>query len=299
MFTKMLVTLSSETRSKTLCYRIRSHHSAQIWANCVNQANLKSQLRENDRFYNFPKNPRSSLENVLTMLTETIETLRVFHPEIKIPSINRADIQASVNQLHFEFAHGHHVTKIIDDKNAKAWSDFNIFLHNIESLLKSDYIKKTTGLFPARIVFTWEVDQRVSIPESCYKDFSLRQEFGMVYANYSQVGRQFAEMCFAGDDILADEHIQPSRYISADTMLWFGATAGHNWEITSFRKIEKWFAERSQRFNNLGFFWPDPKLSLGHIPVARLENELHSISEISEFIEDLEGLNTVSAVQIK
>lgn len=77
-------------------------------------------------------------------------------------------------------------------------------------------------------------------------------------------------MYLTADDQLQDEHIQPARYFSADLSMWFGPDLHKNKEKKVHETLALWFNQRSVRFNRLGFFWEDPKLSLGHVPVSDL-----------------------------
>lgn len=294
----MILTLSDKLNNTTqIEFQIRTTLSAQLWAKSIEEAGAFG-LRESDRFYNFPQQDRSNLEHLLSSLEENIKNLSCLHPEINFPTLDLNRLQESINDLHFNFAHGHHVTKNITALNEKSWGTFNTTLHNIEAVLSNDYSIKHTGLSNARVVFTWNKTFSQIIPNECYSDFSVSYEFGTVYANYSQVGRHFYEMFRSQDDQLADEHIQPSRFISADTNIWLGPTSGHAFELKSYEQIKDWFENRKERFNRLGYFWGDPQLAIGQIPVARLAEPLVSIKEIKSYVEKLSKFSKVLSVKV-
>ncbi len=274
---------------------MRNTAAAQLWANCISSA-TKDGLCETNRFYHFPN--QESLGDYLSRLMLIIEKLKRHHPTLDFPEIDLDNIQKSVNNLHFNFAHSHHVTKLVNEINHDDWRVFNVLLHAIEFSLMTTGSKQMTGLETSRIVFTWNSAHKVLIPDECYDDFFLGYDFGTVYANYSQIGRHFVEMFFSGDDSLADEHIEPSRFISADTSIWLGPTTGHYYTKDLNRRIEIWFEKRKERFNRLGYFWNDKKLALGRIPVARLTDLLYTKKEIEEFVEKVSRFNIVESAYV-
>lgn len=297
-FKKLKVVVASpDGRTKDLSFLVQNRASAQIWAGCLAKA-IPEGLRETKRFNNFPGQKRSQLNFILDDLQTVIVRLKRLHPTLEFPALDLQDLQNSVNNLHFNFAHGHHVTKHINSSNSDLWGEFNILLHTTESVLRNQKHYESTGLHNARIDFTWQNCHAVPIPEESYVDFTIRFDFGTVFLNYAQVGRHIYEMYWAQDDHLADEHILPQRVISANTTIFLGPTMGHEAEKRMLADIEKWFAERQARFNRLGFFWGDPKLALGRIPVARIEEPLYTVSEISQFVSELSAYNEVQSVHV-
>lgn len=297
-FKKMIVTLKNQKGEQTkLEYNIRKTKSAQLWANSLHKAST-SGFRENDRFSNFPNHPRSNLQNLIGQLQELIFVLKDLHPELNFPIVDPNHLQESVNLLHHSFAHSHLVTNTITEKNERPWLEYNTLLHAIEGILISQKYESDIALPLAGIIFTWKDQCRVDIPEDCYKDFIFSKQFGTAYVNYSQVGRHFHELYFSQDQHLDDAHIQPYRYISADTWLWFGPSTGHFLEKATMDRMESWFTKHKARFNKLGFYWGDPKLAIGNIPVATLSEPHYSVEEIKAFIEHLALFNEVHMVEI-
>ena len=297
-FTNMLVLLSNETgNSIELNYQIRNTLSAQIWAKCIHEAESLG-LREINRFYNFPGQSRADIDWLVRYLEEIISSLQSFHPDLSFPQLDRDNLQQSVNELHFNFAHSHHVTKRINDLNRDKWSSFNVILHAIEAAIVNKRILNHTGLNASRIVFTWNSLHRADIPNECYNDFAIDHSFGTAYVNYAQVGRHFYEIFRSQDCQLADEHIQPYRFISADTNLYFGPTAGHGFSKTVYEQMKNWFFLHNERFSRLGFEWGDPKLAIGQIPVATLREPLYTEKEINSFLSLLATFTRVSKVSV-
>jgi len=301
VFTEMYVELSDETgvikQNRILEYQIRKTKSAQIWAQAIHNAHScpLGGLRERDRFDNFPSNPRASLDHLLGILYDTVEKLRALHPELDFPEVDLNDLQNSINYLHFHFVHSHHVTKSVTAESHDHWTRFNMVLHAIESK-----IAPQADAFPnALLIFTWHDNARYEIPDESYSEFCLNMEFGTAYSQYSQIGRHFTEMYWSGDDHLADEHVLPARVISGDTLLWFGPSRDQFWAMGHLLDLEKWFMARRERFERLGHRWGDPRLALGQIPVARLRDSLHTMKELSDFVQSLAGYNRVENVWLK
>lgn len=295
-FKNMLVLLSNERdEAIELNYQIMNTESAQIWANCIYAAK-EDGLREANRFYNFPGQDRADIDYMIAKLEKTTKLLSSFHPDLDFPTLDRTNLQRSVNELHFNFAHSHHVTNKINDFNRDAWSDFNVLLHAIEVYIGNKISLEYTGLCASRIVFTWNSPNRLDIPDQCYDDFVIDYSFGTAYVNYCQVGRHFYEIFRAKDSQLADEHIQPYRYISANSMLYFGPSTGHAFAKSMYEQMGIWFSNNRERFDRLGFNWGDPKLAIGQIPVASLCEPLYSQKKISSFVTFLATFTKVSKV---
>lgn len=297
-YTMMEVQLGNDQGLSTvLKYQIRDTEAAQIWAQCLSH-DASNGFREDDRFYNFPNQSRSNIDYLCQELEALTLKLQSFHPELKFPRLDKLNLQQSINHLHINFAHGHHVTMHINKENELYWDRFNILLHEIESVMMNEKTSQHLTNSLSRIVFTFKNMRTVPIPDNSYKDFTLGIDFGVAYVNYCQVGRHFLEMFDANDDQLADEHILPLRSISADTSLWFGPTLGSYHEINKMNKMKEWFEHRKDRFNTLGFFWDDPKLALGRIPVARLTEQIYTAAEIKRFAERLAVFNKVVRVSV-
>ena len=297
-FNKMLVFLSNEAGdSIELNYQIRNTLSAQIWAKCIHEAEPLG-LRETNRFQNFPGQAWADIDWLIRYLEDIISSLQSLHPDLSFPQLDRDNLQQSVNELHFNFAHSHHVTKKINNLNRDKWSSFNVILHAIEAAIFNSRTLDRTGLNASKIVFTWNSSHKTDIPDECYNDFAIDHSFGTAYTNYAQVGRHFYEIFSSQDCQLADEHIQPYRFISADTNLYFGPTAGHGFSKATRGQIENWFLLRQERFNRLGFVWKDPRLAIGQIPVARLHEPLYTEREINSFISLLAKFTKVSKVSV-
>lgn len=294
---KVKLRASKTQNERELEYEIRKHPVAQLWADQL-KLSLSSGLKENNRFYNFHADPDKELTIYIERLKKNIEALRKLHPELKIDDLDTNNLGPSINHLHYNFAHSRLVEDLIDDSNRKTWDEFNVLLHAIESVMESQKAVKGMGLPLARIVFTWNDHHRITTPETFYDEYSLHINFGHVYINYAQTGRQIYEMYMNNDLSLHDEHIQPARYISGDTILWFGGDIGHRRALEIEKNVQEWFEKNKERFNKLGFHWGDPKLALGQIAVGRLKNLPYHTKEMKALIQELSEYDEVRSVEV-
>ena len=271
------VQLASKNEKKfTLRYQIRQHEVGAIWAACLEKANAYG-LKETDRFSGFAD--RSS--QLLVRLQATITELKKIHPLLKFPEISATHLQESINRLHTNFAHSHLVEQLITPENTNLWTEFKVLLHALESHTKEAN---------ARIVFTWNEKNRVEIPSHLYPEFNIGLEFGHAYFNYAQVGRQIHEIFYAKDKQVPPEHIQPARFFSADTFLWFGQNFAEK-ELKI--KMENWFTKNEFNFN-----WKDPQLAIGQVTVARLAEMPASEDEKLKFIEKISEFDHILSVNL-
>lgn len=298
-FSELDVTVSNpQGETHTLTYSIKNTLAAQTWAQRLSLS-VGSGIWENSRFYNFPGNPKSNIQEVLRSIEGIVKQLKDFHPGLAFPALDEANLQKSVNEMHFNFAHSHHVTKLITRENHLVWRDFNVLLHTIEEILRSAQVEKEKGIPLCRIVFTFVEPNRVPIPDASFQDFTLSTEFGTAYTNYTQTGRHFHEMFCANDDHLDDEHIRPARLLGGNTCLWLGPSSTPVEDFLQNQEMKAWFEARAERFNRLGHYWGDPKLAIGRLPVAKLKYAPQTKGEMLQMIHSLASFNTVSAVQIR
>lgn len=299
-FQTLKVTLRSSRTQQTrvLEYEIRQHPVAQLWARQL-KLSIPSGFKENDRFYNFVADPEKELATYIGRLKKNIEVLRKLHPELKIDDLDTKSLSSSINHLHYNFAHSRLVEDLVNDTNRKVWDEFNVLLHAIESVMESQKAVKLMGLPHARIVFTWNDHHRITTPDAFYDEYSLHINFGHVYINYAQTGRQIYEIYMNNDLSLHDEHIQPARFISGDTILWFGGDIGHRRALEIEKNIQEWFEKNKDRFNKLGLHWGEPKLALGQIAVGRLKNLPYHTKEMRAMIQELSEFDEVIGAEVE
>ncbi len=293
-----LVLTNDQSDEIVLEYDIRQNEVAQIWAECIEKANPDG-IYEDRRFYNWKG--RSSDEEVRDLvgkLEVILARLAVAHPELKFPSLQKEQLQESLNDLHQNFAHGNLVDDFAKKDHRDLWCEFNVGIHAIESALSAERAVQTTGIPDARLVVTWKNPHILPFKEDHYQEFDLEGYFGHAYLNYSQVGRHLIELYRSGDDDIPLEHIQPARVMSADTAFWFGSSSGH-WSTAWYsNRVKDWFERHQEKFNKLGLYWGDPKCALGQIAVGRLKDLPYNKTEILAYQERLRPFNRVKSLTV-
>lgn len=293
---ELRVQLSNSKEQHILNYEVFSSPVTELWCKSLKQAEAL-ELGEKDRFYNFPRNQGRTLEDLLGHLENVIGQLQALHPELRLNDLDAQNLQVSVNHLHTHFAHSHLVEAKITDQNRELWRDFNTLLHAVEAWLINLRHRASLNLPLARIVFTWPDNFRQELPEEAYSHFSLRKEFGGLYANYSQVGRQLVELYYAEDQNVPIEHVQPARFLSADSMLWFGPTTTDEVHFNLLNGLESWFHQHPTLMST-DLKWGDPKLALGYLPLGRLKQNFNSDEERLKYVEFLGQFNEISFVKL-
>ncbi len=300
---QLVVTLAnSENKLLELSYVLNETQAAKIWLECLSSAIAKSKIAAS-RFYNFRNRPEAGIEKLTERLEETVALLTQSIPQLKdarIDSTNSAALQKSLNELHTQFAHSHLIEKNITNQNRELWSEFNALIHQIESALiaKNLQEKKESPLEISRIELTWKEDFKTTIPQPCFDEFTLQKKFGSIQINYCQVGRNLHEIFFAQDDSVPAEHIQPARFFSANSTLWFGPDLNENYEKITLLKIKEWFLKSEQKFNSAGVFWDRPDKALGAVTVAQLDREFKNIDEKLHFQNEISKFSEIRSVSI-
>lgn len=298
----MLVILCNKSNKKlNLLYDISTGPAADIWLQCLLKASTESSI-ESSRFYNFRNQQSASLENLVGRLEITIRNLSPFLPELgqkPLDKTNDSTLQKSLNSLHRNFAHSHLIENSITAENLELWTEFNSLIHQIESALIAknlQYGKRTLDI--SRIEFSWKNSFRVPIPENCYSEFTLQKPFGSVQINYCQVGRHLHELYFAGDENIPIEHIQPARFFSANSTLWFGPDLTTKYEVETYAKIENWFMQSKDKFAQAGVLWDRPDKALGSVTVAQLNQAPKTDEEKARLQEKLSEFSVVKSIEI-
>jgi hypothetical protein len=266
--------------SLTLPFKLYNTDIAVKWFNCLKQIIDKNpKLKENDRLYQFP-NDNWTVSTIIDKLNEKIDIINSWEQCIPMRASGN---QETLNSLHkfFENLRGGVLATADFFVNAPAniqtaVSDFNVLIHRLEDLQKSAASSKP------RIVVTFEEFQRFPLDDADYNQFTLDIKFGEVYINYCEVGKPLWDVYRDRDEIVGDNNIRPLRYYSAEMQIAF-CNGSYRPELPKFWS---WFDSKSQFLSNLGFIKYDKHLSLGNIPVAKLETsqlDQEIINSISKF----------------
>ena len=120
--------------------------------------------------------------------------------------------------------------------------------------------------------------------------------FGSVQITYCQVGRQLSELFAAQDSTVPAEHIQPARYFSANTGLWFGPDLGLSFETQYVESIRLWYMQNRAKFEAADIFWDSADRALGTVTVAQLNRKFISLDERKLFQQTLSRFDRVLSV---
>ena len=180
------VTLSSEQhKTMTLTYEVRDHDVGQIWIDCLKKS-IPGGFRERKRFYNFPNRNEQNLNNLTDRLLKNILALKIIHPEFNFPELDFNNLSVSINHLHQNFAHTHLVEFLINEGNNELWNEFNNLIHAIESNLFSARSQNNSKFPHSKIVFTWNDQNKIKIPEPLFNQYDIGVNFGYAYFNYDR-----------------------------------------------------------------------------------------------------------------
>lgn len=293
-----LVLSDGQSKKCDLLFEIHPKAVARRWAESLVYAGRQSRIRERNRLYNFPHPELSSEDRIVNSISKSVARINQVFPGLIPFAIDRERSQETINQIHTFFADTAHSSAYSAPELNDVWNDLNNSLHAYESLLRSRQ-NEAAGSDPStNVVITWEDPIYQPFEDDDYQHFTVAKQFGTCYINYCQIGRHLFEIFQAGDQVANDEHILPLRRMSADTYVWLGSTTGPKALAKRRADIEQWFIANEARLNGLGFFWGDPKLAIGWIPVATLVGDFSDFSKRQEFRASLSGVDRVEAFLI-
>ena len=299
---QLILTISNKFINKELYFDILDSNIAKKWAVEVGK---NYSIYENDRFINWTNNKKDK-NYYVNELNKQIKIVDNYSPNI-IPFFFNIDQvnQNSFNILHkfFEEIRGPIENPPEFYKNAphdvqEAINRFNIMIHEFESL---EFNKNKNNVHPeSRVIVTFNNRIRYKLEDEDYDHFTFKWTFGDVYINYCEVGKTVIDVIRDNDTIVGASNIRPLRYYSADLQVKFSPTED---DIEYNRRkeiIKNKYIEKKDFFESLGLFY-DKKLSLGLIPVAKLNREVSGFIDMTDFeiISSLSDFNTVTKTEIK
>jgi len=280
-FTKLIIKYSDPNNlldDITVNYKLRSSNISQKWVHRVMLAQqLGYQIDDPARFYGF-----GSLQAQKLAALETINDLigklnRYIQIDYHVSSV---DDQDTLNRLHhiFEVEHGLLDAKNIDTEFQKYLCDLNLLIHRCESIAR--------GAHPRHVVTYYGLPKTHTLTDNDYNYFESKITFGTVYINYAEIGKTLTDLMFDNDSYIDATAFQPFRHYSADFVVKFWNDDHRDLPD----RLEHYYYQNKDFFQNLGYSWPDLKKSVGAIPVADLEHN-------SNILEDLQSRQFVKAVQ--
>lgn len=262
----------------SLTYQVFDNEHSKLWLQSISDfVSSNKPLIDNDRIYNF-KDYELELKLQLDNCNSTIELLNNKY-KLNIPNIRLEKLQEDVNFVH---------TFFVDSDRRKdddlLWSKLNDFLHGLE-IIQRGKNKKLQGQ-----VFCSFIDSvKYDIPDDSYQYFTTKKNYGYCYANYPHVGRHILEMFNAKDTEAHDDHVLPMNKIAGDFYLWFGNTTSWMYDLKRRFDIKRWF-KQNHIDKIVNKRWGDPKLAIGWLPVAKLNQHVDK--------EQLIGICQIKQIEI-
>lgn len=162
--------------------------------------------------------------------------------------------------------------KIAEDEVALAICGLNEYIHEMESLHRSEHNSFEHRFHSAFVIFNWT--KAIEIPDLCNEEFTLNYQWGDIVLNYAQIGKTWLEVYLDKDEDIFPEAILPLKQITGSFDIFFG-------ELFHTDKILK---EVKEFISARGGDPEDPTNRIGHLPVAHL---LHDKDKKEELINDL------------
>jgi hypothetical protein len=299
---QLVLTISNEFKSKELYFDILDNSIAKKWAVEVSK---NYSIYENDRFINWTNNKKDK-NYYVNELNNQMKIVDDYAPNT-IPFFFNID---QVNQNSFNILHKYfeETRGPIEDppefyKNAphdvqEAINRFNIMIHEFESL---EFNQSKNNTHPeSRVIVTFNNRIRYELEDEDYDHFTFKWTFGDVYINYCEVGKTVIDVIKDNDTIVGASNIRPLRYYSADLQVKFSPTVDDVEYNRRKQIIKNKYIEKKDFFESLGLFY-DKKLSLGLIPVAKLNRENSGFMNMTDFeiISSLGEFYTVNKTEIK
>jgi hypothetical protein len=226
-------------------------------------------LRETDRMHEFPNSPWTEAV-VVDKINGCIEIINAYLSAIEERAVlGGGRAQLNVLHKHFEELRGGVLSPSTHWQNGPevlrtAITEFNLHIHRLEDILDAE----SNPVPWPHVIITFNNFQRLPLEPADYALFTTDTEFGTVYLSYCEVGKALWNVFFDADDVVGDHNIRPLRYYSPEMILaFYDAT-----QDSELPKFWAWWDDNAAHLAQLGFHKDDPDLSIGAIPVARLQN---------------------------
>lgn len=263
IYHNLIVTYSNLDQTRDVTFDILPHKLAQKWATKVSIATKKYPIDQPDRFYCFDI-AKESVEIVDTINKKIDRLNKLGHSVTR--KLSSIDDQDTLNYLHhhFETGHGLLTVKIDNDDRTEVdqlLSELNDHIHHTEAL------KKGTG--PRHSVTWYGLPKIDKLKSDDYSLFEERLQFGTVYLEYSDIGKDIECLAVDNDDHIGDNGFQPFQHYSADFHVQYFDEDQKDIEQRK-KNIKEYYFNNQNYFEQRGYKWGDPRLTVGRIPLARL-----------------------------
>lgn len=258
-------------------YNLRNTPITKKWIERVITAQqLGYNIDDPERFYGF-----DSLENLESAALKTINDLIVTLNQYTTIGYRLASVhdQDTLNRLHhvFEIEHGLLDAKATQNQFKEHLCNLNLCVHRCESIARGAHARHVVTYFGLPKTHVLDHDD--------YRYFESPITFGTVYINYAEIGKTLHDLMLDNDSYIDPAAFQPFTHYSADFVVKF-------WDDENadlHDRLEQYYNNNKDFFQNLGYSWLDLKKSVGAIPVADLDYA-------GDIVTDLQSRQFVKAV---
>lgn len=289
-YTKVLVRFSKQNNYNDcydLTFRLINNSFVPKWIDRINQAKSRQDpISEPWAMKRFNQN--LSPQDCLLRLNQLIDSVNTYEKlfDRKLKDINDQD---TLNQIHsvFEKHHGKLdewlKNPLFDNKpkQFREWlSQINQYVHLCEQVKDNR----------PSVRFVWfDLPKTEKFSNDDYKLFTNRYDFGVIYSLYADVGKNIEALAEDDDDHHHD--FVPNLHFSADCRVDFGTFPEARVKENEI-KYKKFIMENQSMLESKGYTINDPRLTCGHIPIAKLitnKSETQIVHELSQYdcIQDL------------
>ena len=145
-----------------------------------------------------------------------------------------------------------------------------------------------TGKLKPKIRFVWFDLPKVKFATEDYQYFTDEIQFGTLYSLYSDVGKPIEDLAQDNDEHHHD--VVPNLHYSADCRLCFWTDADIKGKQELYTKYKN---DNEEYLKSKGYELDDPRLTTGHIPLARIEY-IDNIDQ-NHLLDNLKNYNHVQS----
>lgn len=265
-----------------LTFRVKETPLAKRWFGLLKDSLAHGGIKEANRLVNFNETAR---KNDLLEINQIINKLNTIWPDQVAPlTLDQGGLQQQLNDLHklFETYRGRidnppDFFRKTSSEDQKRLERMNVLIHQLEGVNDSP-----------RFVVTFEHAPRFDLKEEDYQYFKTTMEYGEVYINYCDTGRELIEAFQAQDNVVGEENLRPLRYYSSDFRVYLPTGTASLLEEKDRDAFNQFLLDK-------GFRVGDPRNSLGRIPVAYIDSQ-HSRDFI---IKEIAKVGRVKSISIQ
>ena len=289
-YTKVLIRFTKQNNYNDcydLTFKLLDNTFVPKWIERINQAKSRQDpISEPWAMKRFNQN--LSPQDCLARLNQLIDNVNA-HEKLFDRKLKDINDQDTLNQIHsvFEKHHGK-LDEWLENplffnkpKQFREWlSQINQFVHLCEQ------VKDTR---PSVRIVWFDLPKTKKFSNEDYKLFTNKFDFGVIYSLYADVGKNIEALTEDDDDHHHD--FVPNIHYSADCRVDFG-TLPDSIIKENEAQYKKYIHENRSMLESSGYTVDDPRLTAGHIPIAKLitdKSERQIVQELSEYdyIQDL------------